>query len=70
MTAFLTPAEVARVQRVHINTVYNRLAAGDYDGAQVVGRSYRIPATSIGLTNDEGREVIRESDALNEKEVA
>lgn len=50
---WITPHEVARVLRVHINTVYNWIRQGRFRKVVHIGREYRIDSHEIETTTDE-----------------
>jgi len=45
-SAFLTPPEAAAILRVHLNTIYTLISAGDIPSIRV-GKSHRIPRTEF-----------------------
>jgi excisionase family DNA binding protein len=55
--AFLTPPEAAAILRVHLNTIYTLINAGDIPSIRV-GKSHRIPRSEFeakfGITVDRG----------------
>lgn len=50
---FLTPSEAAHILRLHLQTIYRRIDAGEIHAVRV-GKSYRIPRAEFeerfGLT--------------------